>query len=197
MRTLKGVIMSMIVSQTNDDAILMAAAYTDSTQLAALSIVRLSSHKLDVKTVYEGINKQIQKVNNGDFTGIESTLTAQAMTLDLLYNKMMRLAVESDQPEKQQFYMDVAMRAQNQCRKTMLALGSSKIPPQQTVVKQQNIAVNQQVNNGSLPKPLKIKPENELLEAKQNEWMDTRAQTAPSNVNSQLETVEERGGEVG
>ncbi|MGH8646968.1 MAG: hypothetical protein ACREX4_21935 [Gammaproteobacteria bacterium] len=65
--------------------------------------------------------------------------------------------------------MQLALKAQNQCRQTLAALAEIKNPRRTTFIGQQNNATNQQVNNVGGPSETRKNPEtreNELLEAK-------------------------------
>lgn len=147
----------------------------------------------DVEHVYSEITKQVSEVLEGNTNRIEIMLTAQAKTLDLLFNAMITRSFKAKHFDSVRYHMDIALRAQNLCRKTLLALDTVKNPPQKQIVGQQNIAFNQQVNNGTLdiqtPSSFKIKPENELLEAHNEQWMDKGTSTTASKINSPMETV--------
>jgi hypothetical protein len=86
---------------------------------------------------------------------------------------------------------DIALRAQNQSRKTLAVLAEIKNPRRTTFIKQQNNAVNQQVNNAIKSKSEKIKKvANELLELKDEQRLDTRAAASSITDDSQVEAVE-------
>jgi len=120
-------------------------------------------------------------------------LMAQAKTLELLFNSMINNSLAAKHFDSIRYHMDIALRAQNQCRKTLLALETIKNPPQKQIVGQQNIALNQQVNNGvfdaSHDHAKKIKPENELLEVSHEQRLDKGAQRTSSKINSPVEAV--------
>jgi hypothetical protein len=90
-----------------------------------------------------------------------------------------------------QVFADIAFKAQNQSRKTLLALSAIKHPQQQTVVKQQNVAFNQQVNNDTTHGRHKINPENELLELEKNygKRLDASTPSKAIKTYTQMETV--------
>ena len=186
-----------------EDAIRKSKFYSDSTKMAMFSISAIfrldSTFEPDAKTLHQEINKQAEEIIKGDTSGIETTLVSQTKTLDALFNRMAAQASLSQNLDRMRAYMDMALRAQNQCRKTLLALVAVKYPPQHQIVGQQNIALNQQVNNGvSRPmvqsqggeETLKIKPENELLEKQDGKRLDSKAPSATIKAYSPVEAVE-------
>jgi hypothetical protein len=113
----------------------------------------------------------------GDIQPIETMLMAQACTLDLLFNKCVRIARNSEFLNGTEAYSNMAFKAQKQCRQTLLALREVQHPQRTTFVNQQNNAVNQQVNNNSTEKDFQKNSANELLTEVQHETMD-RGRTA-------------------
>lgn len=140
------------------------------------------------------------KTEAGDLSELEATLTAQAATLNAVFNEMARRASinmgqHMDATEK---YMRLALKAQGQCRATVETLAEIKFPRSATFIKQANIAGQQQVNNGQAGiedhrltgSPEKtINSTNELLSEQANATLDTAGARAPSRANSELETV--------
>lgn len=108
-------------------------------------------------------------------------LTTQAHALDAIFS---RLAAHSSnfigtEVHLAESYLKLALRAQNQCRTTLEALAAVK-NPHSVYVRQQNIAHNQQVNNGQGPARRADAAEtenapNELLEVEHGERLDARA----------------------
>src|SRR5690606_41054074 len=96
-------------------------------------------------------------------------------------------------------YMGMALKAQSQCQTTLEALAEIKHPKSATFVKQQNIAQQQHVNNGTYagtpPPPgpraheKDITPTNELLEASNGQRLDSGAPQAAGRTDSGMETV--------
>jgi hypothetical protein len=91
-------------------------------------------------------------------------------------------------------YSRIALKAQNQCRQTLATLGELKNPKRTTFVKQQNNAVNQQINNGGVEQSEnQEKPDNSanklLEEDSPSEWMDFGETEETSGVNQGLEAV--------
>ena len=92
-----------------------------------------------------------------------------------------------------QSYMRLALKAQNQARATLQTLTELKIPKQVAFVKQANIGNQVQVNNGIQEKPARTrknkKAQNELLEVKHGERLDTRATGAASGADPAMATL--------
>jgi hypothetical protein len=104
---------------------------------------------------------------------IETMLMTQACTLDLLFNKCMRIARNCEFLNGTEIYSNMAFKAQKQCRQTLRALHEVQHPRRTTFVNQQNNALNQQVNNNSTKEDFQKNSANELLTEVQYEKMDT------------------------
>lgn len=109
----------------------------------------------------------------GKSASIEAMLMAQACTLDLMFNKLVRIARNCEYLNGTELYSNMAFKAQKQCRQTLLALNEIQHPRRTTFVNQQNNALNQQVNNNSTEKDFQKNSANELLTEVQHEAMDT------------------------
>ena len=114
------------------------------------------------------LSEQATAVRGGDMSRAEEMLTVQAQTLDFLFNSYVQRADKAEYLKKREGYMRLALKAQAQCRSTVEALSAMKNPRVQ-YVNQQNVAVNQQVNNGTAPKWTGGSPQNELLEVRSHE----------------------------
>ena len=88
----------------------------------------------------------------------QSLLAANIITLNILSTTMLSKAVNTHFPDTLHAYSDIGLRAQEQARKTILALHYLQNPKQNTYVAQQNVANIQQINNDT-----KANPENELI----------------------------------
>jgi hypothetical protein len=143
---------------------------------------------------------KVVKTGEGNLSELEATLTAQAVTLNAVFNEMARRAAFNmgqhiDATEK---YMRLALKAQGQCRATVETLAEIKFPRSATFIKQANIAQQQQVNNGqtgiensthaSAPEKT-INPTNELISEQANATLDTAGAGTASRLNSALEAV--------
>ena len=137
------------------------------------------------------------KVETGDLSELEATLTAQAATLDAVFNEMarrafMNLGQHLDATEK---YMRLALKAQGQCRATAETLAEIKFPRSATFIKQANIAGQQQVNNGG---PAAKNHSETMIEAKNhaetvtNKATSTRICAPEKTINPTNELISEQ-----
>lgn len=171
-------------------------------QLAELGLSAPALNAITARTFTKGVAGEIDlteavlvmrekagKVNIGDTSELEATLTAQAVSLDTIFNELARRAALNmgEYLQATESYMRLALKAQAQCARTIEVLATIKNPPV-VFAKQANIAHgHQQVNNA--PACVEnTKGENELLED-QHATVDTGATQAPSLTNPELETV--------
>lgn len=99
--------------------------------------------------VVRELETQCAAVQRGDLSRPEALLTAQAHTLDAIFNKLARLAAANlnEYPVWGDRYLRLAMKAQTQCRATLETLANIKNPPM-VFAKQANVATGpQQINN--------------------------------------------------
>ncbi|HLO75018.1 MAG TPA: hypothetical protein VK196_01005 [Magnetospirillum sp.] len=141
-----------------------------------------------------------KKVQSGDLSEVDATLTAQAVALDAIFTELARRAALNmgQHLEATEKYIRLALKAQAQCRATLQTLAEIKNPQPVAFVKQANIAHGpQQVNNGisgpgRAPAREKIldNQSNRLLECEPyGEWLDTGTAGTASGTDPQLETV--------
>ena len=134
-------------------------------------------------------SEQTSAVDKGDLKRAEAMLTAQAHTLDAIFNNLARRAINAEYMDNLDRYLKLALRAQSQCRATWETLATIKNPPVMGYVRQANIAHgHQQVNNF----PEKEKPPNELLEKTDGERLDIGAPSEAISGDQTLETVESK-----
>ena len=169
-------------------------AKTEERQLAE---VKLSATTLNAATVQNFTKPQIgevdfmdtlsvmkdsvRKVNAGDLSELEATLTAQAASLNSMFTELARRAVNNmgTYMQSTESYMRLALKAQAQCTRTIEVVAAMKNPPV-IFAKQMNVANgHQQINNGSSPNGTHtektINLHSELLEVNNgSEKMDTR-----------------------
>jgi hypothetical protein len=159
---------------------------------AAFTIDKLHGHDLDVLTLVDGLKKSINKARDGDTSEIEAILMAQAKTLDVFFHSTLRQIPGMSMGNQIQAFSDIALRAQSQCRKTLLALADIKHPKRTMFIRQQNNAITQQVNNEPNPSISEktTNPANELLEIKPHDgWLDRGTSLETVTVNPEMETV--------
>lgn len=105
---------------------------------------------LDLSGLLDFLNEQTKAVIDGDLKRGEAMLTAQAHTLDAIFNNLAFRAAKNmgEYMQACETYLKLALRAQSQWRATWEALATIKNPPMVGYVKQANIAQgHQQVNN--------------------------------------------------
>jgi cell division protein FtsB len=173
---------------------------------AALTIRAFSQKlgdKLTIKGLIPAIREQAKHAQAGNLDRTEAMLIAQAHSLDSMFNELAQRAARNmgDYLNATDIYLRLALKAQSQCRATLETLAEIKYPKSATFVRQQNVGVNQQVNNGAaipnIPRagaredsPI---PTNKLLEHDGNGWqqngMDTGTTSATSGANRELEAV--------
>lgn len=152
---------------------------------------------LNLNAMMGVMTAKAERVKAGDLSELEATLTAQAITLDRIFNDMAQRAALNlgTHLSATEAYLRLAFKAQAQSRATIETLAEVKYPKSATFIKQANIAQQQQVNNGAHQTPPEsrtgknINSSNELLEAKHGERLDTRATGEASGGNSDMETV--------
>lgn len=159
---------------------------------------------LSLNDCMETLKSRGEVVNKGDMSELERLLTSQAIALDTIFSSMALKAKMNvgHYPDTVSKYMNLALRAQSQCRSTVEAISEIKNPRPYI---QNNKGHYVQVNNGEQPRSKDElmeqytrartgeKPEtaNKLLEDKthEQEWLDTRAPEETSGDNKELEAV--------
>lgn len=155
--------------------------------------------ELDVTECVASLRECAERVNNGDLKYLESTLTAQAVNLDAIFNGLakrsaMNMGEHLDATDR---YMRLALKAQSQCRATLETLAAIKNPPV-VFARQANITSGpQQINNGSFQTSTRTgaragKTEtlkNELLGGQQHDDMDSGATLSTIGSDTHMATV--------
>ncbi len=115
---------------------------------AAIALNKLHGGNLDTSTVIDRLSKSVDRVLDGNLNEIEAMLITQAKSLEyMFYDAITKLPNAS--MEHAEVFANIALRAQSGCRKTLMSLAELKHPRRTTtIIKQQNNAINQQVNNG-------------------------------------------------
>ncbi len=104
---------------------------------------------LDVIEAQRLLKQQGQAVQEGDLSGIEGVLAAQLQVLHQSFSVCMAKGFGCKNMENILAYTHLALKMQEQTRRTASTLASIKAPRQTAFIKQQvNTAQNQQVING-------------------------------------------------
>lgn len=141
--------------------------------------------------IKDALEAQNEALRSNDFTRIEDILMAQAHTLDMLFHKEARRAIVQKTVGQYKIHLDMAFKAQRQCRATLEALAEIKNPRPYI---QNNKAQYQQVNNGhvnSHARGKNLKSSNELLEDRSDEeqWLDIGASETTGGNDKELEAM--------
>lgn len=148
----------------------------------------------DLNALEQELTCRTDRLLNGDMRYVEAMLFAQAQALQSVFvNLALKATDEECPPKRQSEYMNLALRAQAGSRATLQALVDVKNPRVQTFVGQQNVAYQQQVNNGQVPNEPTgndAVTSNELLSEANHAAMDGDRTEVPVCVNSELAAVE-------
>lgn len=172
--------------------------------LTASTFAKSSFGAINLNEATDVIREKSEKVTAGDFSGLEATLSAQATTLDAMFNELAKRAALNmgEHLGATETYLRLAFKAQTQCRATIETLAEIKYPKAATFVRQQNVAYQQQVNNGGVPDSSNNtrtgapahgnsdNQSNELLNEATHENVDSSGTSKTSRANQDLETVE-------
>ena len=185
-------------SETLADA--FAHASLQPTVQASMTLMEYNKNvgEMSINTLVADLSKQCDLASKGDLARAEALLTAQAHTLDALFNNLARRAAVNmgEYMIATETYLRLALKAQGQCRATLETLAAIKNPQPVAFVRQANIAHGpQQVNNGPAQpgEPSRAakteNQQNKLLEAENGERLDLKTAGAASEADSSLETV--------
>ncbi len=163
---------------------------------SAILAFRLSD--VNLTACFKALTDASERVNRGDLRDAEALLTAQAVTLNVVFTHLAHRAQMNigEYPEAADRYMRLALKAQSQCRATVETVAVIKNPPT-VFAKQANIAQgSQQVNNlmlqpavGARARAGKLESEKtELLEA-HGKRVDSATTGATGGVDSELAPV--------
>jgi len=167
-----------------------AKRHTNCFASAALAISNLHG-RLDSGAAMDKLLNSAEKINKGNISEIEEMLMTQAKTLDYLFYDAINKLANLDMINQIEVFTNIAFRAQAQGRKTLATLAEIKHPKRTTFIHKQNnaIQVNHAVKSSSEKNKISSEVANELLEVKNEQWLDTRAATSPITDDSKMETV--------
>lgn len=163
---------------------------------------------VDIESVIDALNdRTLAMLAPGTGTSaLESALASSAIMLGNLITFWVTQATIPAAIGQMETFGRLALKAQEQQRKTLATLAEIRNPKRVAFVKQLNQAVNQQVNNspdGGKTGKIPNFTTPELLEVIPGEQLDTRAQSPASGLDSRLEAVgavhgtEDAGGQGG
>lgn len=143
------------VAQNTDEAraraLAQIAILPSATSAVTMQAFKKSFGEVDLMELIEATQVQIKAVQDGDMNRTEAMLITQAHTLDAIFNELARRAALNmgEYINAADTYLRLALKAQGQCRATLETLAEIKNPKPTAFIRQQNIGVNQQVNNGN------------------------------------------------
>jgi len=155
---------------------------------------------LGLSGLLDSLNEQTKAVIDCDLKRGEAMLTAQAHTLDAIFNNLAWRAARNmgEYIQACETYLKLALRAQAQCRATWEALATIKNPPMVGYVKQANIAQGHQQVNNAPPTASEATHarknenlQNKLLEEKDGERLDTGTTGAAGTADPAMATLGE------
>jgi len=169
------------------------AKLVTSSELAAYRVIASNEHKdmhthIDVPTLVQTLKDQGAAANRNDLSQAEAMLMNQATALQTLFARMAERATGAEYMPNFEIFMRVALKAQSQCRATLETLAAIKNPPI-VYAKQANVTTGPQQVNNVTHAGRKQDQSIELLEQGHGNYLDTRAQTAPTRVDPDLATV--------
>ena len=172
-----------------------ALAIIHTTPSAACAFALKELHPdADFQIMTEQLRQRNQEVRNGDLSVAEAMLIDQAHVLQSIFTKCAARMEGSEYISQSEAYARIALRAQNQCQRTLKTLLEYKNPKRATFIKQQNNAINQQINQGQSPREISekiIEPAIELLEVNHDARLDTGTPQETVEGNQEMETVGE------
>ncbi len=175
-----------------DTAVTIARTVLRPTVLSAVTLKDYGKGygNLDLSGLVDALTAQTKAVTDGDLGRGEAMLTAQAHTLDAVFNNLAGRAINAEYLDNLDRYLKLALRAQSQCRATWETLATMKNPPMMGYVRQANIAHGpQQVNNAASTASDPSRPrenadlQSKLLEENSGERLDIGATCASGRAN--------------
>ncbi|EHL32311.1 hypothetical protein [Legionella drancourtii] len=175
---------------------------------ATLALSKLHGNGFDGVAAFDRLSRSVDRVLNNDTNEIEAMLMTQAKSLEyVFYDALSKLPNSSI--EHAEVFANIALRSQNGCRKTLMALAELKHPRRTTTfIKQQNNhAFNQQVNNGvnseghsiennnKAPNELNAKVSYEAKKMDIGTTFETGAANTPAEAMGVLDGAQDHGGQ--
>jgi len=160
------------------------------------SFLKTFAGDIDLTEAVTVMQEKSEKIIAGDLSELESTLTAQIVSLNAIFSTLARRSASNEYVSQMEINMRLALKAQAQCARTIEVLSTLKNPPV-IFAKQTNIAHgHQQVNNGNQPAHTgkTINSSNELLSEGNNATLDTRGTTETIRADSNMAAVEALNG---
>lgn len=117
------------------------------TSSASIAYKMENSTHISQTELIHGMERLVEALAKNDLKTIEEILFPQAVALQTIFDKASKQMLLADSFNGLQAWATIAFKAQDQSRKTLSTLMAIRRPQQTSFIKQQNNAVNQQVNN--------------------------------------------------
>ena len=163
---------------------------------ATMALSKLHGGGFDGVAALERLSRSVDRIHNNDTNEIEAMLMTQAKSLEYLFYDALGKLPNSNM-EHADVFASIALKAQSGCRKTLMALADLKHPRRSTtIIKQQNNAITQQVNNNVKSEACEIENNKKIaneLKAKvahEAKNMDIGTTIAAGTANTSAETME-------
>ena len=188
-----------VVSDQNDDKISASAAILpEGVAITAIKMIKndpYDSSRINTRELFREIQKHEYEIEKGNLQQIERYLYSQAIALNAMFDRMLAQLAHAEFTPHIQLSGMLALKAQAQCRATLATLAQIKNPDQITFIKQnikqQNNAINQQVNTHQIDDLKKSeKVANELLRETKHETLEFRGTEQAITINPAMETME-------
>jgi hypothetical protein len=103
-----------------DEGLILARSALRPTVQAAVTLKEYDKNfgDLKLKGLIDALAEQTEASNEGDIGRAEAMMTAQAHTLDAIFNNLARRAINAEYMNNLDAYLKFALRAQSQCRAT-------------------------------------------------------------------------------
>jgi hypothetical protein len=151
------------------------AAITPSMTAAATAQRYATAEGVDLTALSAELSRQASAIQSRDLSRAEEMLTAQAHTLDTIFNQLAGRAASAQYLPQLEAFLKLALRAQSQSRATWEAVSAIQHPPLAGYINQANIAGgHQQINNGARAQETARGP-NQVQEQRDGEWLDSGA----------------------
>lgn len=197
----KALVIDIAAGEDTDRAMVKARLHPVVSAAFTAQQFNKSLDECSVTLLVAELRRHVDDVSGGNMNRPEQILLMQAQTLDVIFNTLAQRAGANigTHRDAAEIYLRMALKAQGQCRTTLETLAEIKAPRSTQFIKQQNVANQQQVNNGAAPlatAPLTHAHEknsanqsNELLELQHGERMDGGTARTAIGIDPQLETV--------
>lgn len=148
--------------------------------------------KIDCLALDKKFKEHTEAIQSGDLKQIEAALYSHAIILQDYFSRTLKIASVATQFNHIKLLGELALKAQNQCRVTLATLADIKHPKRTTFIKQQNNAINQQVNNSQQLENSQnfSSVKNELLKEQHYETLDSKRTSETIQPNPKLVPME-------